>query len=206
VPVVLILIQLAIEVFASDATKKFLLEEGGPHETMQAVTMFIAFIMATYLAIRIKGKWLKLWFGIAALASFYVAGEEVSWGQWIFYWDTPEGWAQINDQQETNLHNTSAWFDQKPQIILQIGVLVGGIIIPLLKLFKPEKLPTRFNAIYGDYHLLPTALIALSLKLSDTILDAMHWHFFYRVSEVLELYLFYFVALYLYFMFKKVKR
>ena len=77
VPVVLILIQLAIEVFASDATKKFLLEEGGPHETMQAVTMFIAFIMATYLAIRIKGKWLKLWFGIAALASFYVAGEEI---------------------------------------------------------------------------------------------------------------------------------
>lgn len=165
--------------------------------------MVVAFILATILTIRVKGLWLKLWFGIAALCSFYVAGEEVSWGQWIFYWDTPEHWAAINDQQETNLHNTSAWFDQKPQIVLQIGVLVGGIIIPLLKKFKPSALPERFIAIYGDYRLLPTALIALGLKLTDTICDAFDLSFFYRISEVLELYLFYFVALYLGLMLKQ---
>jgi len=203
VPVLLILIQLGIEVFLSGATKELLLQEGGPHETLQAVVMFLAFIMATYLTARIKGKWLKLWFGIAALASLYVAGEKVSWGQWIFYWDTPEHWAALNDQNETNLHNTSSWFDQKPQILLQIGVLVGGIIIPLLKIFNPAKLPEKFNAIYGDYQLLPTALIALSLKITDTLCDAFHLKFFWRISEVLELYLFYFVALYLYTMIRK---
>ncbi len=43
---------------------------------------------------------------IGALGSLYIAGEEMSWGQHFFHWNTPEYWAEVNRQQETNLHNT----------------------------------------------------------------------------------------------------
>lgn len=37
---------------------------------------------------------------------FFVAfGEEISWGQRIFNWSTPEALAKINYQKETNIHN-----------------------------------------------------------------------------------------------------
>lgn len=42
--------------------------------------------------------------GLAIL--FLVAfGEEISWGQRIFGWSTPESLARVNYQQETNIHN-----------------------------------------------------------------------------------------------------
>ncbi len=201
-PVLLLLIQIAIELFVSPALKEVLLQEGGPHETLQAAIMAVAFILGSILFFRVKNGWLKIWFGIAALASLYVTGEELSWGQWIFHWQTPAEWEALNDQGETNLHNTSSWLDQKPMILLQIGVLVGGIIIPLLKRFKPSALPARFAPIYGDYHLLPTSLIALAIKLFDTAQDHLGFNFFWRISEVQELYMFYFVALYLFLMMK----
>jgi len=47
----------------------------------------------------------RVLFGLAALACFLVAGEELSWGQWIFGWGTPDALAEINLQNETNAHN-----------------------------------------------------------------------------------------------------
>lgn len=43
--------------------------------------------------------------GVCAVLLFVVAMEEISWGQTLFQFDTPERWAQINHQQETTLHN-----------------------------------------------------------------------------------------------------
>lgn len=40
-----------------------------------------------------------------ALGCFFIMGEEISWGQRIIGWDTPESWAEMNYQQETTLHN-----------------------------------------------------------------------------------------------------
>ena len=68
-----------------------------------------------------------------------------SWGQHFLGWESSEFWQDINDQSETNLHNTSSWLDQKPRLILEIGVMVGGIVIPLLIKFKKGLLPARFN-------------------------------------------------------------
>lgn len=66
-----------------------------------------------------------------ALSCFYIAGEEHSWGQWFFHWDTPEFWGEFNRQNETNLHNTSPLFNQLPQKVLQIAIVVGGLVLPL---------------------------------------------------------------------------
>lgn len=205
-PFFLFFVQIAIEILADKPMKRALLDEGGIHEGLQALVMLVGAILAARLLCAVKGAWLKIWYGIAFVGCFYVTGEEVSWGQWIFNWDTPENWGKINDQNETNLHNISGWFDQKPQALLQFGVLVGGIVIPLLGALAPHRLPERFAAIYGGLNLLPVASIALLLKMIDTICDRLDITVFYRTSEVLELFIYYFVALYLYTMSLRLNR
>lgn len=69
----------------------------------------------------------RIWIALVTAGAFYMAGEEVSWGQWFFMWDTPDAFMQINDQHETNLHNTSSWMDQKPRLLLELWALFGAI-------------------------------------------------------------------------------
>ena len=48
-----------------------------------------------------------------ALLFFFGAGEEISWGQRIFGFKTPEPLAQVNKQDELNLHNLSVLENSK---------------------------------------------------------------------------------------------
>ena len=88
---------------------------------------FLIFINREKLVARQLGYWILL----VTLACIYIAGEEISWGQQLVGWGTPEWVKEINDQHETNLHNMSSWFDQKPRLLLEISVLIGGIFLPL---------------------------------------------------------------------------
>ena len=101
--------------------------------------------------------WTSYWLLLWTIACFYFAGEEISWGQWFFQWSTPESFAQINDQNETNLHNISSWFDQKPRTLVELWIFIAGVIMPMLSLFKQKAsqvtwqywthpLPTLFSA------------------------------------------------------------
>lgn len=47
----------------------------------------------------------RLVFGAGAISGIVIAGEEISWGQWIFQWSTPAAIAAGNLQDETNAHN-----------------------------------------------------------------------------------------------------
>ena len=64
----------------------------------------VACILAVVIAKNTKGIQRILFYSLA-IASFVVIGEEMSWGQWVFHWSTPEALTEINRQQETNLHN-----------------------------------------------------------------------------------------------------
>ncbi|WP_394692090.1 hypothetical protein [Hyphobacterium sp.] len=60
--------------------------------------------ISALLAIRQSGL-NRVLFVLLGLAAIVIAGEEMSWGQWIFGWSTPETLAAVNLQNETNLHN-----------------------------------------------------------------------------------------------------
>lgn len=140
-----------------------------------------------------------VWIVLGLLGSLYMAGEEASWGQHYAQWGTPEGWQAINDQGETNLHNTSSWLDQKPRTLLEIGVIVGGIVIPLLALWRPSIREGRFALLLPPLACLPVAVIAEVARMwerlqSDGLWDAV---LFYRASEVQELYFSLFILFYL---------
>jgi hypothetical protein len=56
-------------------------------------------------AARTGWRWLCGFYLLLIVGLVVLAGEEISWGQRIFGWETPETIAAVNEQQETNLHN-----------------------------------------------------------------------------------------------------
>jgi hypothetical protein len=200
VPAAIFIAQIALELLVPAQYLPALHSENGPHETLQFVFAAAGVVFALLClipSIRNKDLWLSLWSACFCLGCIYIAGEEISWGQHVFDWGTPEFWSQVNDQNETNLHNTSSWLDQKPRLILLIGIIVGGLIIPALQKFKPSLVPQQFKLIYPPASLAVTAAFAVVTKIIDKLQEAFDYNFFTRISEVEELYLFYFVLLYL---------
>lgn len=111
--------------------------------------------------------WTTGWVALAcALACLYFAGEEASWGQHYFGWETGERMSEINKQNETNLHNVSTWFNQKPRMVVEWWLLIGGIILPLwraLRRSKPDT--TSFSHWFWPTDIVvPTALLYLALR------------------------------------------
>lgn len=139
---------------------------------------------------------LTAWFGSALLGCFYVAGEEVSWGQWFFYWETPAGWAEINDQRETNLHNTSSWLDQKPRILLELGIVMSGLVLPFLRRLKKEWIPEWLALLLPARQAGFLALMYLGVKLLDMIPNVFGAPLFARGSEIIEFFIYYYIVSY----------
>lgn len=177
-------------------------ETTGLLELTQAATAFAAFLVALSTlrrAARREPRWLLLWVLAATLCCLYVAGEEISWGQHLFGWLTPDSWGLYNDQNETNLHNVTAWLDQKPRHLLSAGTIVGGILIPLYALWRPRIRDSRLGVILPPFLCLPTALIAFLCGM-NAVLDGYispQRAFFIRPQEVQESFFYWFVLLYL---------
>jgi hypothetical protein len=83
---------------------------------------------------------IKAWLFILIIGAAYFALEEISYGQHMFGWGTAETWKELNDQDETNLHNVHSLFDQVPRALLSLGILIGGIIMPLYRRFRDIRL------------------------------------------------------------------
>ncbi|MCZ4280791.1 hypothetical protein O4H49_08380 [Kiloniella laminariae] len=176
------------------------------HTIIPAISFFLALRILFHPNLR-NFSWLWFWILIAALGSFYMSGEEASWGQHWFQWSTSSDWAAINDQGETNFHNTSSWLDQKPRTILEIGILVGGIILPLLFFYRPALWNHPLAIVVPTFHLFPTALIAEITRMTERLLAAMDSSFrlFQRASEVQELFFALFVLFYLILFLRRLK-
>lgn len=209
IPALIILSQILIETCVPHQYLSALHSEGGPHETLQFIFALIAMLYAfrcLFMLIPQKQPLLISWVTCFCLGCAYIAGEEVSWGQHIFEWGTPEFWSNVNDQDETNLHNTSSWLDQKPRLILLIGVVVGGIIIPLMQRLKSKYLPQKIAIIFPPAILSLTAICAITTKIIDKINDYIaDVVLLTRGSEVEELFMFYFVMLYLMVLYQRIK-
>lgn len=181
--------------------KEWLLSENGPYEFAQFIVLMIAALVAGWTLAHMNhrtDRLLTAWIALALVCCLYVGGEEISWGQHLFFWSTPESWAELNDQGETNLHNVSAWFDQKPRLILEIGIIIGGILLPLYRWLRPHGLPKRFELFYPTNTLVPLAVLATLTKQGQSLVETLDiGHLFHRISEVQEFLFFLFVLVYL---------
>jgi len=115
--------------------------------------------------------WLGIWILLITAGSLYFAGEDLSWGQHLFGWETPEELKAINDQQETNLHNISSWFDQKPRLLLETWIIIGGIFVAGWRRWRGEIFESN-NWQYWfwpGFACFPAALLAELVKLPERI-------------------------------------
>src|SRR5687767_344157 len=124
--------------------------------------------------------------GGLALALFVIAMEEISWGQRLFGFATPETLAELNWQSEFNFHNVQT---DLSETLYYFGAAVFLILLPLLRDLLPLPVashpllalaPRRSVALvsapvaifnYGHWNLLPiqlTILLALWALLAWT--------------------------------------
>lgn len=112
---------------------------------------------------------LKWSIAVFAFCCFYIAGEEQSWGQHFFHWDTPQSWAQWNRQNETNLHNAFNAINYVPSVTLELGVFTGGILIPLYERFVGSFRRGLLQLFSPPIELMPAAITATAFKLAKII-------------------------------------
>lgn len=108
--------------------------ELGLVELGQTTILMAALALMVDTAMRADTRNMKLYLGFVILGTIYLLGEEISWGQHFFGWDVGGVFEHINDQGETNFHNSSGgWLDQKPRAILLLGMILGTIVHPIVK-------------------------------------------------------------------------
>ncbi len=82
--------------------------EDNPVEFSQFVFYMLSSVLCRCLAIELRKQQQKIisnLFWLSMLAFFFVAMEEISWGQRVFHWMTPHFLKTVNVQSETSLHN-----------------------------------------------------------------------------------------------------
>ena len=135
---------------------------------------------------------------LAAFACLYIAGEEHSWGQHFFNWRTPDYWAELNRQQETNLHNITDAFDKKPRLLLELGTFCGGLLVPFAALFSSRIRRNRWSLFLPADAMVPVSLGVVLFKSFHFIEKtfAMQMPVF-RPAEATETFLYLFILFYL---------
>lgn len=114
-------------------------EEDGLLETLTAVFLFLAALVLVWRGVQFWRLDQRLNGGLNWLYAFiyaFVAGEEISWGQRIFGWQSDEFFMEHNRQSETNLHNLIVGHTQLANTLfgnwLTIVLLLYLILVPLL--------------------------------------------------------------------------
>ena len=110
----IIIVLFYIPCFFSNEVLMLLTEEDGFYENLGAL-LFLATSMSFFI-LALKPKYFvadrkmknypeRKYFWLLAILFIFAFGEEISWGQRIFGFETPEYIREINIQEEFNLHN-----------------------------------------------------------------------------------------------------
>jgi hypothetical protein len=92
-------------------TVKSMFKEDHLFENLTFALLFVSSVVFFRSFLLIKNQFSiypKIFIILLALFCFAVAMEEISWGQRVLGWRTPEGWTELNFQNETNIHNLTA--------------------------------------------------------------------------------------------------
>jgi len=113
--------------------------EDGLVEYGTAIALLIASFILVRNGLSLRSHGAKLAVGLTffyAVLFFFGAGEEVSWGQRIFGWETSEAMKELNRQDETNLHNLEfggvALTKHLFGPVLTVTILLYLMVLPLL--------------------------------------------------------------------------
>jgi len=126
-----------------------MLPEDHYFENVGAISLFVTSLLFFYGFIVARKSLDKSWISLVkqliylgvALLFFFGAGEEISWGQRIFGFKTPEALAQVNKQDELNLHNLAIMENSKfftADRMFDVFWFLFGVLIPAIALLVPS--------------------------------------------------------------------
>jgi hypothetical protein len=181
--------------------------EGGVIENLTVLMLLWAMVLGVG-AIRLRNavprpRMMAAWLALLVVGSFFIAAEEISWGQQWFGWSTPDWIGAVNDQGETNLHNTSSWLDQKPRAAFLLWVIVAGLVYPTLKWLRGWRYDRVRDWRYWFWPtnaVVPVAALSLVARLPEylaKITTDFDWMLVIRYSELQEFYFAMFLVVYL---------
>src|SRR5882672_8628688 len=135
---IIVFILMIIGIVAAHVNKTWFLEkyvvEDGFIEDLTLIPLAIITLIAIVYLIkyaRKKNVWFFLVYLAIGLASFFVLGEEISWGQRIFNFQTSEYFREHNSQDEENIHNLVLDGERLNKIIFT-NALIAGVVIYLV--------------------------------------------------------------------------
>lgn len=138
---------------------RFVTMEDGPIEWLQFVCYALACAAGAgvaYKRFRAGHPWQALMFLGFAVANFFIAGEEIAWGQRIFGLQTPEELKAINHQGEITVHNIQVVQDAF-NIVLFLAGFYGSIAY-----FANQKLGIERFGDQANYLLVPPLFLVPS--------------------------------------------
>lgn len=181
--------------------RRWVTRESGVLETAQFIFMVMGLALAVQLLFDPFVRRRPLVFAvtfIAALSCLYIGGEEVSWGQHIFFWQNPDLVTAVNDEGEFSIHNMNKAFERTPRTVLELGVLIGGLVVPIVCAFLPRLRRSRAALFLPSAVLVPAALFMLAFKIDGAVSKFTATNFLAaRPSEAVEFYLYFFIFAYL---------
>ncbi|QIE46825.1 hypothetical protein G5B38_15570 [Pseudohalocynthiibacter aestuariivivens] len=171
--------------------------EDGLVEYGTAICLFASSVVLAFNARGTSARGLRLAAVLTmlyALMFFLAAGEEVSWGQRVFGWESGEFFQNNNKQDETNFHNlmigdihlTKTLFGP----ILTFCILLYLVVLPLLYTRSPR------IAALADRFAVPVpwlrhGLIALVASIIITVIDVQRkWEVYELVFSLLTVSIF----------------
>jgi hypothetical protein len=132
---------------------KLLVHEDSIGEWLTFIFYFFAFMVSFSISItyfKRKHTLYGLMYMFLTLGLFFIAGEEISWGQRIFNEHTPAFFMKYNYQKEMNIHNLKGF-------PLHLLYIIVGFYGAFSRLIIPKKVKTKYRSIvnlfFPDYYL-----------------------------------------------------
>ena len=190
---------------------KWLTSEDGFAENMQVLFLSLAFLLSLPIVRRLwkagdRGI-VFLYLGVS-IALVFLIGEEISWGQRIFGWETPESFKAASKQPETNIHNLYVVWDFCKWMQLLVGAY--GTLLPLLFLRFPVAARYRktISLLVPHYVLIPYFLFLFVWRIYRTVFEPPNKYYLVisQFNEVLELILYVGVMLFMIFQLRQTRQ
>jgi hypothetical protein len=146
----------------------FYTREDGCLESLQFFLLMLSAAMCYYLALafnRKKDRLTTLMFAIGMVVFIVIGMEEISWGQRILLFSTPDILTPINKQHEFNLHNIKGISNKKLHLIVGSYGMFSGLSYFLLMRYIRFKRPHFVLPLRADLAVIPVQYIVYFIPL-----------------------------------------
>ena len=174
---------------SNSSINPYIWNENGLVEILQnfflLISIFYIFRFINYRKLNNRGIFSNILIILYFIGLIYYFFEEISWGQHIFFWNSPEFFLKFNNQQETNFHNISNLFNELPRTLLIIWCSFSFLTFYFLD--KDKKFLNLKYFIFPHKNLKRISLLLLFFVMPDLIVDKFNLHPGYPIDWIVKI-------------------